>query len=241
MSYNFLHLSIQELLAGFYMATELSDDEQVSKFNELLGKSRFTAVFKFYAAITKLKTPGIKDVVIRAAFHYNDCAYFHDADTDDYVDRTPLVSLFHCLHEAQDPSLFQSVAHELKYRFEFSMITLTPSDCLCIGRFLSYICQIATDKVEVELSECSVDDQGCKYLTSGLCKNPGFPDGAVTTPLTLDISYNAITHFGLGLLLSVDCIENLQLVVIECDGQLKGIITIIIIIMQFYIILLVIA
>ena len=58
-SYNFLHLSIQEILAGFYIATQLPDDEQVTEFNELFDKSRFSAVFQFYAAISKLQTPGI--------------------------------------------------------------------------------------------------------------------------------------------------------------------------------------
>ena len=63
-SHNFIHLSIQELLAAYYIATQLPASEQVSKFNELFDKSRFSAVFRFYAAITKLRTPGIKDVVM---------------------------------------------------------------------------------------------------------------------------------------------------------------------------------
>ena len=45
-SYNFLHSSIQEILAAFYM-THLPAREQVSKFNELFDKSRFSAVFQF--------------------------------------------------------------------------------------------------------------------------------------------------------------------------------------------------
>ena len=66
-SHNFLHLSIQELLAAWYIATQLPASEQVSKFNELFDKSHFSAVFQFYTAITRLKTPGIKGVVIRVA------------------------------------------------------------------------------------------------------------------------------------------------------------------------------
>ena len=93
--YNFLHLSIQEILAGFYIATQLPDYEQVSKFNELFDKSRFSAVFQFYAAITKFQTSGINDVVIRVAKKSN---------------KTLLSSLLHCLYEAQDPSLCESVA-----------------------------------------------------------------------------------------------------------------------------------
>ena len=63
-SHNFIHLSIQELLAAWYIATQLPASEQVSKFNELFHTSRFSAIFQYYSTITKLKTPGIKDVVI---------------------------------------------------------------------------------------------------------------------------------------------------------------------------------
>ena len=70
-SHNFLRLSIQELLAASYIATQLPASEQVSKFNELFNKSRFSAVFRFYAAITKLKTPGIKDVVMNVVKKYS--------------------------------------------------------------------------------------------------------------------------------------------------------------------------
>ena len=202
-SFNFLHLSIQELLAGFYIATQLPHDEQISKFKELTGNSRFTAVFEFYAAITKLKTPGIKDVIIRAAIVHK-C----DQNSGLYFDSTQMISLIHCLHEAQDPSLSHSVAQQLEHRLEISSTSLTPLDCLCIGCFLSHICLMDADKFEANLNGCNISDQGCKYLASGLCKNRD-PGNAVTTPLTLDMSNNPITHYGLGLLLSVDCIEKL--------------------------------
>ena len=80
--YNFLHLSIQEILAGFYMATQLQGNEQVSKFSELFDAPRFSAVFQFYAANTKLQAPGIKDEVIRIVKGSN---------------KSLLLSLLHCL------------------------------------------------------------------------------------------------------------------------------------------------
>ena len=70
-SHNFIHLSIQEFLAAWYIATQLPASEQVSKFNELFHTSRFSAIFQYYSAITKLKTPGIKDVVINVIKKYS--------------------------------------------------------------------------------------------------------------------------------------------------------------------------
>ena len=61
-SYYFLHLSIQELLASFYIS-KLPGKEQVVVFNTLLGEPRFAVVFRFYAAFTKLESKGIREVV----------------------------------------------------------------------------------------------------------------------------------------------------------------------------------
>ena len=89
-SFNFLHLSIQELLAAIYMATKLEESEQTEQFNELFGKLRFAAVFQFFAAKTKLRTSGISDIVKQVA---KKCAVDHPMSEDKAI----LVSLIHCL------------------------------------------------------------------------------------------------------------------------------------------------
>ena len=192
-SYNFIHLSIQELLAAFYIATQLPASDQVLKFNELFDKNRFIAVFKFYAAITKLGTSGIEDVVIRTA-----------------KNRVLLVSLLHCLYEAQDPSLCKSVAQQLQYGLTLRLTTLTPSDCLCIGYFLGQVCKMAADTFNVNLKGCSIGDQGCKYLVSGLYKCLD-THSAVTTLLNMEMGNNAISHYGVHHLLKIGCINILNL------------------------------
>ena len=194
-SHNFIHLSIQELLAAWYIATQLPASEQVSKFNELFNESRFSAVFRFYAAVTKLKTPGIKAVVIRITKK---------------EEKSLLVSLLQCLYEAQDPPLCESVAQHLQHRLNLSETTLTPSDCLCIGYFLAYVCSIAAGKFKVNLKWCSIGNQGCKYLVSGLHK---YLDNhsAVSTLLYMDMQGNAIHYHGVHHLSTLHCINYLNL------------------------------
>ncbi len=57
-TYNFLHLSIQELLAARHLS-KLPADTQVEIVHGLLNHRRFTGVFRFYAGITHLHKPGI--------------------------------------------------------------------------------------------------------------------------------------------------------------------------------------
>ena len=201
-SHNFIHLPIQELLAAWYIATQLPASEQVSKFNKLFDKARFSAVFQYYAAITKLKTPGINNVVISVVKRYSE-------------NKSLLVSLLHCLYEAQDPSLCESVALLLQHGLNLSDTTLTPSDCLCIGYFLSHICKMDADKFKVKLVSCSISDQGCKYLVSGLYKClDTHIYSAVTTLLTVDMRRNVIGHHGfhhLSTLLMIGCVDSLEL------------------------------
>ncbi len=200
-SHNFIHLSIQELLAAWYIAKQLPVSEQVSKFNELFDKSRFSAVFRFYAAITKLRTPGIEHVVIKITRAGNE-----------YL----LVSLLHCLLEAQDPSLCRSVAQQLQRGLNLTGTTLTPSDCLCIGYFLAHICKMGSGEFKVNykvtLDGCSISDQACKYLVGSLHKYLDTP--AVNTQLRMYMDRNAISHRAiphLSNLLNIGCISVLNL------------------------------
>ena len=205
-SYNFLHLSIQEILAGLYIATHLPDDEQVSKFDELFDKSRFSAVFQFYAAITKLQTSGIKDIVIRVAKNGN---------INNNNNKALLLSLLHCLYEAQYPPLCVTVAEQFKFGLNLRFgTTLTPSHCLCIGYFLSHICKMDNSgNFDVNLECCGIGDQGCKYLVSSLHKNL-YANNVTSKALAMYLSDNVITDSGihhLSKLLEVGCISDLYL------------------------------
>ena len=153
--YNFHHLSFQELLAGYYMETSLSDSEQVSQFHQLFHQPRFVGVFQFYAAITKLKTPGIDKII---------------SEIVSMKSKPHLLSLLRCLYEAQDPSLCQSVLNQLE-RLNVSRSSLSPMDLLSIG----YLIGMTNTNVvkKLNLSSCHIGDHGVrtliKYLACGKC------------------------------------------------------------------------
>ena len=154
LSYNFLHLSVQELLAAFHIS-KLPLHRQVEIFKDLFGQPRFAAVFRFYAAFTKLKSDGIQDVIVRIVKS---------------GDKHQLLSLLHCLYEAQDLSLCQFVGSLLNGQLELEDVSLSPVDCLTIGFFLSSICRSVSGKFTLNGQLTRVEEYALSFLSKELTK-----------------------------------------------------------------------
>lgn len=95
-TYNFLHLSVQELLAAIHIS-KTSEKEQLQIFRDLLGHPRFISVFQFYAGITKLKTDGIHKILMQSIL-VGKAKGVHKR-----------ISVLRCLYEAQDPKMCQYI------------------------------------------------------------------------------------------------------------------------------------
>ena len=124
-----------------------------------------------------------------------------------------MTSILHCLYEAQDPSLCESVAQQLQHGLSLHSTTLTPSDCLCIGYFLAHVCRTAAGEFKVNLYNCSIGDQCCKYLVSGLHTYLD-THSAMNTPLKVDMRNNDFSDHGVRRLLMLcitGCINVLNL------------------------------
>ena len=166
-SYYFLHLSVQELLASFYIS-KLPGKEQVVVFNELFGKPRFAAVFRFYAAFTKLENEGIRKIVV---------------DIIEEKDKHQILYLLHGLYEAQTLSLCEFVGSQLDRELNLRGTTLSQVDCLAVGYFISCFCGEFT----ADLRSCSLDSYRVGYLSKELSK---------CTSSYLEISDSASTDAG---------------------------------------------
>ena len=148
-TYNFLHLSVQEVLAALSIS-RLPEHAQVTIFIKLFDQPRFALVFRFYAAFTKLETKGIRKIVSNIA---------------KAEDRSQLLHLFGGLYEAQNLSLCQFVGSELGGKLNLCQSTLSPVDCLAVG----YVISCISGEFQADLSKCSLDDYRITFLAKGLC------------------------------------------------------------------------
>ena len=159
LSYNFLHLSVQELLAA-YRISQINPSEQVRVFKKLFGNSRFQAVLHYYSGFTKLAHPEIQEFV----FHYQH-------KKSNIVELLPLL---HCFFEAQQPSLCQLVNPWfvcLENQQLLDSNKIFPIDFLAIGFFIASLLSTPASTASVHISICNISDRDLRLLFSEVTKN----------------------------------------------------------------------
>ncbi|XP_064391355.1 NACHT, LRR and PYD domains-containing protein 3-like [Halichondria panicea] len=216
--YCFLHLSIQELLAAIHISL-MSPKQQISVFQKLFGNPRFSAVFQFYAGITKLSTsrpilsklPRFLCPVPATVFDL--VRKVVKTEKEKYGEPKPLLlSLINCLYEAEDSQLCVFVANLLNHNLNLDSTTMNPINCLSVGYFVS-ACSNTSNGFTLRLRSCSISEQGCKFLARGLSKCPNSNNDIPTEGIhiaeiientisisELDLFNNAIGNSGLSTL-----------------------------------------
>ena len=197
--YNFIHLSVQEFLSAVYIS-KLPASEQISTFNSLFKEPRFSSVFRYYAAITKLRTsrPFLSKLP-RWLIPGSITVHMIDLIQKMVEKRSQplLVSLLHCLYEARDLSLCQFVAEQLRNELNLRGTSLTPVDCLALGYFLSTVSLTTSNAKEfrVNLRNCSLGDAGTKSLMCSISRHID-PHSTVNRHLYMDLRSNEIHEEG---------------------------------------------
>ena len=108
-----------------------------------------------------------------------------------------LISLLHCLYDAQDPSLCQFVAEQLRGSLNLRNTSLTPLDCLAIGYFLSSVTLTISnyEVFMVDLNSCSLGDAGTKSLMRSISRHID-PHSTIHTHLNMFLWKNEIHEEG---------------------------------------------
>ena len=97
MTYNFLHLSIQEYLAAHYVANLPADEELRIIENKFWSKSHLN-MFSMYVTITKGQQPSFKHFLCSG----NNAIAISEKFLNNQLH---CLQLYHCFHEAGDARL----------------------------------------------------------------------------------------------------------------------------------------
>ena len=185
-SYNFVHLSIQEMLAA-YRISKIGDDEQVRVFQTLLGEPRFAAVLQFYAGFTKLTNEGVRNFITGSDFIIEEFSQLY------------LLSYIRCFFEAQihDQPFYKKIIRRLFGRLFITDVTLSPLDCMSIGFFLSIVLRNSS-KLDIYLCSCGIDDHSLGLMMVELSKHAeACQTGALHGVTELNIENNKIGDNGI--------------------------------------------
>ncbi len=197
-SYHFLHLSVQELLAAVHVS-KLGAGEQVSIFRGLFSEPRLVAMFRFFAALTKLETEGIREVIASVIVGNKPSTHDNYSHTRKAIQwREHILNVLHCLYEAQDASLCLFVVPLLDNFLNLCKISLSPLDCLCVGYFLCCVYTCGKEKFRVDLSECRLDNYrvGCVMKELGKCGEGASNDNTTVGRIRLNLEHNHVDGNG---------------------------------------------
>ena len=153
LSYNFLHLSVQELLAAYNISL-LDPGEQVEVFKNLFGSARFQPVLHSFCGFTKLENPAIQGYI---------STFLQENSSADN-----LLPFLHCFFEAQEPNLCQLVGRTFR-KLTLNSIYLNPADHVAVGYFItSLLSTSATDKPHDHVHlELNIENEHCLKLLIG--------------------------------------------------------------------------
>ena len=173
-SYNFLHLTVQEYCAAFYMST-LPDEEQVEHFKKYQFNNNFQIIWRMYSGITRLRS---KDI-----FHHMLPSKWVKSD---YTQRR-IVELLHCVYEAHNDELCSAVVNHLDDNIYLCWCRLDQISCTAVGYLLEQ-CRGALKLVN--LNYCHIGDEGCRIVINSLLSR----DNWNCSNFGLELDGNDITH-----------------------------------------------
>ena len=158
LSYQFLHLTIQEFLAARWAASQLSPDELLKFFQDRLREERYRMVLLFLAGISQLTFPCAQHL-------FRDELDFKPSGLMEYSNRKVVeyfLLLCHLINESQNFSLFHNLASTIVGAELFvASYLIAPFDCLVLAHFLA-LCDCSL-KV-LNLSNCSLTSESLEIM-----------------------------------------------------------------------------
>ena len=177
---NFIHLTVQELLAAYYIS-RLEPAEQLVQFKIILKDThKFRrSVLQFYAGLTGLTNEGVRNLITNVSFVCQN-----------------ILAILNCIFEAQvrDLCFLTHVVFALDFDLNLSFITLTSIDCLSMHYFLFCVKHIdMTRGFRLNINACSFDDRSLCLLLGASPET----SGVLRSLSTLNMAINDLTDTGI--------------------------------------------
>ena len=212
-SYNFLHLTVQEYLAAFHLSRQ-PVEKQIEHFREYKKQNRskkhnFHMVLRFLCGIRKFS--GYPSDML------NTLCVEKSGDDSAIVERKVTFDTLHWFFEAQDSDVIAEVLGSSDIQLHRQLDVVTPSDCFLLGYCVSH----SNCTWKIVLMHCNIGDEGVKLLVRGAVEEETHCTGGISE---IDLMRNDITSEGVKHLLSfpnqlINKLETLNLSANKLDSE----------------------
>ena len=187
-TFHFLHFSIQEYMAAWYIST-LSQGKQVELLKKTFWSHRYYNTWIMYIGITSGSSFALRHFLSGNRFQLYSKLFKNSKISDKYLkNKMRCLHLFQCLVEANKEDIIVSVKQLFQSnQIDLSNQTLLPSDLNTLGFFL--VRSLNKEWDELDLSNCNIGNEGCNILCDRfLDKNVR----SIVTIKMVNFSYNQL-------------------------------------------------
>ena len=192
-TFHFLHFSIQEYMAAWYIST-LSDRDQIKLLQKTFWEHRYYNTWIMYVGITGGSSFALKHFLSGNWFQLYSKLFRSSKVSKNFLKhKLKCLHLFQCLLEANKEDIIKSVKQLFENnRIDLSNQTLLPSDLNTLGFFL--IRSVNKQWDELDLSNCNIGSNGSNVLCDRLLDKDA--RGMVTIKV-VKFSYNQLNFTSL--------------------------------------------
>ena len=194
LSFNFIHLSIQEFLAAHHVTTLPASKELSILQKNFWNNAVYFNMFDIYVALTNGQRPSFKRFLQQPSL-MEKFKKFLTGEGENSVgisqqllnDRIKCLRIYYCFQEAGDVVMCKSIEKATKLdeqQINLRYTRLSPSDLECLTIFLT--CSSHKEWKELYLWGCQIQDHGLQILQRGLRSS----DVTITV---LGLGYNDLT------------------------------------------------
>ena len=221
--YGFLHSSIQDFLCAVRM-TQLSPQEQVRDFSQLLNTNPTTLVLSFYAGLTKLWNRSVRELLHDIGKNPPGYKCMHQqvfatrfAGGDP---RRRFLTYLHCLYEANIPDVLVKPKKSKKSKLSevdvmFNSSRLTIHDLNVIAYYTLSMTSISTNLtcIKLSFSNCFIDDHGYEAFVATLIDQAQIHNSSRSSNgyFVIEAGLDTYTHRGVRALASLITLKNIPL------------------------------